>query len=839
MTKITGVEASLEQFKLVLLAYEKETSNRFHRMQESIDKNKADVDKQFSEQLQLLKAVQPPTTLPTTIPQFEENSGQCFSSDEVEKEELILTSAVEKGDFTRPILAVKEDLSQVDKTQKPLDSATQPTKPKPTLDKNMIPVSNSFNVLDNDDDDCFVNKESETFVNDSDSEEVDEDLIMDGYNSKPTDNAVEGASTPVPNVVNVHWSWTSNASMCSKGSRIILGWNQNDVDLSVLNQEDQVIHTRSWFRGDKKELFCDFNAALMLDDKLMGSSRIDISMREFKECVDEIDIMDLQSGHAIFQPYRISDHSPAVLCIPTLVRPKPKPFKFVNVLTQHKRFHEVVAAGWSRDVSGFHMYKVVMKLRNMKKAFRKLMYDHGNLHENVKRLRIELDTVQRDLDRDPFNAVLREEEAVYVQAFNEAVLLEERFLRQSESLPNVFVSHYEVVLGQAGSDGEIKDALFSMGNDKSPGPDGYTAAFFKESWTIIAAEFKQAIRDKIIANRIKESLKVLVNPNQSAFIPGRSIADNILLTQELMHNYHLDHGTPRFAWNVVCLPRKEGGLGIRRNIHRGGFHHYTKLNEVIDNGQFIWPHSWYSSFPNLDSIQVPHIRPGVRDKLEWVSLDGHVQPFSVQVVWQSIRPRSDNVGWFRCVWFPGCIPRHAFHMWLIMRRRLKTQDNLKRWDNVDARNNKLRSLAGLTNANPSMDSIIQLILPFAGRKSSRSVISKLVLAAAAYFLWQERNNRLFRKEKRSIDQVVDCIINSVRLKLVSCRWKSSRAALDIIKCNRVCFRVVFHSDLVVVQAWLEVNVAQMRRIFLDGYGVLLVRTVIFKCLRLSSRMHAF
>ncbi|GKF04253.1 hypothetical protein Tco_0034921 [Tanacetum coccineum] len=105
-----------------------------------------------------------------------------------------------------------------------------------------------------------------------------------------------------------------------------------------------------------------------------------------------------------------------------------------------------------------------------------------------------------------------------------------------------------------------------------------------------------------------------------------------------------------------------------------------------------------------------------------------------------------------------------------------------------------------------MDSVIQLILPFAGRKSSRSVISKLVLAAAAYFLWQERNNRLFRKEKRSIDQVVDCIINSVRLKLVSCRWKSSRAALDIIKCNRVCFRVVFHSDLVVVQAWLEVNV---------------------------------
>ncbi|GJS24532.1 hypothetical protein Tco_0453164 [Tanacetum coccineum] len=33
--------------------------------------------------------------------------------------------------------------------------------------------------------------------------------------------------------------------------------------------------------------------------------------------------------------------------------------------------------------------------------------------------------------------------------------------------------------------------------------------------------------------------------------------------------------------------------------------------------------------------------------------------------------------------------------------------------------------------------------------------------------------------------------------------------------------------------------AQIRRIFLDGYGVLVVRTVIFKYLRLSSRMRAF
>ncbi|GKA99271.1 putative reverse transcriptase domain, reverse transcriptase zinc-binding domain protein [Tanacetum coccineum] len=54
----------------------------------------------------------------------------------------------------------------------------------------------------------------------------------------------------------------------------------------------------------------------------------------------------------------------------------------------------------------------------------------------------------------------------------------------------------------------------------------------------------------IIANRIKHCLKTLIRPNQSAFILGRSISDNILLTQELMHNYHLDRGTPRRAFKV-------------------------------------------------------------------------------------------------------------------------------------------------------------------------------------------------------------------------------------------------------------------------------------------------
>ncbi|GJS34386.1 putative reverse transcriptase domain, reverse transcriptase zinc-binding domain protein [Tanacetum coccineum] len=55
---------------------------------------------------------------------------------------------------------------------------------------------------------------------------------------------------------------------------------------------------------------------------------------------------------------------------------------------------------------------------------------------------------------------------------------------------------------------------------------------------------------KIISNRMKDSLATLISSNQSAFVPGRRITDNILLTQEIMHNYHLDRGPPRCAFKV-------------------------------------------------------------------------------------------------------------------------------------------------------------------------------------------------------------------------------------------------------------------------------------------------
>ncbi|GJV00617.1 ty3-gypsy retrotransposon protein [Tanacetum coccineum] len=67
MTKINDVEANLEQFKLETLARQKETSNRFDRMQATIEKNKVESDQQFAEIMRMLKTLQPATIVPFVV----------------------------------------------------------------------------------------------------------------------------------------------------------------------------------------------------------------------------------------------------------------------------------------------------------------------------------------------------------------------------------------------------------------------------------------------------------------------------------------------------------------------------------------------------------------------------------------------------------------------------------------------------------------------------------------------------------------------------------------------------------------------------------------------------
>ncbi|GKC99599.1 hypothetical protein Tco_1169874 [Tanacetum coccineum] len=502
-------------------------------------------------------------------------------------------------------------------------------------------------------------KHVDSVLNVSDSE-VDEDILVDDRNGmRNPDISIKGASTP------------------GEG-------------------DDQAIHTRVWLKAEKKELFysfiyahnrythcralwkslnlhksnvrdrpwClmgDFNVALFLNDTLVGSSHIDISMREFKECVADIEVANVQQSglqftwnqkpkgtagilkkldrvmvnlalndafvgaHAIFKPYRVSDHSPSMLNIPTLAKSKPKPFKFYNLLTRNEKFYDVVNSVWNQQN--------------------------------------ELDFVQTLLDKDLYNPSLREAKATYVIDFNEAVILEERFLMQNAKInwlkegdsnsayfykavksrvsrsridavtnsdgvvfendlvADAFVTHYETFLGQVGvthgfnptdlfnkcfdeqvaldmvrmvSRQEVKEAMFSMGNDKAPSPDGYTAAFYNEAWDLVANDVTDAVCFGFHARMMSWIMECVTTTSYSISINGS-------LNGYFKGRRGLRQGDPLSPY-LFTLVMEMLTLMLRRRVlesHDFVYHRYCSKLELINlcfaDDLFLFAHGDVSS----------------------------------------------------------------------------------------------------------------------------------------------------------------------------------------------------------------------------------------------------
>lgn len=85
----------------------------------------------------------------------------------------------------------------------------------------------------------------------------------------------------------------------------------------------------------------------------------------------------------------------------------------------------------------------------------------------------------------------------------------------------------------------------------------------------------------------------------------------------------------------------------------------------------------------------------------------------------------------------------------------------------------VKRLSRLTNAPDILSSVVVFFHSLPSSNSIWYIIQKLVIGAAVYFLWQERNLRIFTKSNRSVGNVVDLIKTTIRLKLSGLKMKKS------------------------------------------------------------------
>ncbi|XP_071708111.1 uncharacterized protein [Rutidosis leptorrhynchoides] len=362
----------------------------------------------------------------------------------------------------------------------------------------------------------------------------------------------------------------------------------------------------------------DFNVSLEVDESSSGSSKVTLAMREFKDCIEGIRMTDInRSGFQFTWNQRPNARTGILKNIDRVMVNDAFLNDFSNAFALLEPYrisdHYTIHKGWMVEVQGCHMFRVVNKLKGLKKPIRKLTWKRGNLHKRVIELRDKLDAAQRNLDMNPNSVDIREAEAECLRNYNEALIEEEITNRthiqsiedndgvriDGVGVTDFFVKHYEAFLGTSQLANELDAQVFEnkiyLRQQKSPGPDGFNAEFFKTSWNIVGEDVTKAVIDffkngkllkqinhtiitlirkvqspskvtdyrpisccnvldkcisKIITNRIKMSLYEVVGCNQSAFIPGRRISDNILLTQELMKDYHTNRGVVSCAFKV-------------------------------------------------------------------------------------------------------------------------------------------------------------------------------------------------------------------------------------------------------------------------------------------------
>nr|XP_043637991.1 uncharacterized protein LOC122608993 [Erigeron canadensis] len=218
---------------------------------------------------------------------------------------------------------------------------------------------------------------------------------------------------------------------CNSGVEIRVLWKE-------LYKQRQFVGMEPW------ALMGDFNITLDVSEHSNGGAFASMDMHEFLDTINELEVEDIcssgfkytwtkslknkkcgtlkkldrilineefmkrfKTASGLFIPYLVYDHSPAKLIFKNGQIKKHKAFRFKNFVTERNEFLELVKKEWDEEVAGCHMYKLVQKLKKLKKPLNKLSWSTGNVYERVIQLKGKLKKDQAVVDTNPHNVELK------------------------------------------------------------------------------------------------------------------------------------------------------------------------------------------------------------------------------------------------------------------------------------------------------------------------------------------------------------------------------------------------------------------------------------------------
>ncbi|GKA05183.1 RNA-directed DNA polymerase, eukaryota, reverse transcriptase zinc-binding domain protein [Tanacetum coccineum] len=175
---------------------------------------------------------------------------------------------------------------------------------------------------------------------------------------------------------------------------------------------------------------------------------------------------------------------------------------------------------------------------------------------------------------------------------------------------------------------------------------------------------------------------------------------------------------------------------------------------------------------NIIPFSIGKILVRNKDTIVWLASNGQEQKFKISNVWKERVNNDSKVDWysmdkltvwrpnedFKCVLCNKCSDSHN-HLFFTCEFSKEVWNELLKKLNV--------------SLSRSWDQIIDEIKDLPANRNIWSIVRRLVCGAAVYYIWQERNNRLFRNEKRESKTVLNIAMEAVVMKLIGLKVKDS------------------------------------------------------------------